>query len=454
VRSLLLLAVALAWPGSDRADRIGAPSLAAPSSETGAAVGRAAPDTATTRVTVNGIPVIIRRVSANDVVTANVYLLGGVRQITNENAGIESFLLDVSERGTRHYTRDRLRRTMARLGTAIVVDPAVDWTALGVRATAATFDSTWAVMADRLMYPTLDSADVELIREQYRSAVRQRGDSPDALVEYLADSATYAGTAYGRPLAGTERSIASITRAQLRAYEQTQIVRSRLLVVVVGNVVPARVEQLVRRSLGRLPAGTYRWSIPQASPLAQSVLVARQRSLPTNYILGYYQGPPASSGDYQALRVAAAALSGQFFEEIRSRRNLSYAVNAPFVDRALSAGGFYVTTVVPDSVLRIMHHELGVMQSNLVDPSALDRLVQQFITEYFLDNETNADQANLLVRAELYRGDYREADRFVDELRQVTPRDIQRVARTYMKHVAFAYVGDTTRVSRDVIDEF
>jgi zinc protease len=184
------------------------------------------------------------------------------------------------------------------------------------------------------------------------------------------------------------------------------------------------------------------------------VLVARQRELPTNYILGYYQGPPATSKDYQALRVAAAALSGQFFEEIRSRRNLSYAVNAPFVDRALSSGGFYVTTVAPDSVLQIMRHELGALQSNLVDPDALDRLVQQFITEYFLDNETNADQANLLVRAELYRGDFRDADRFVEELRTVTPTDIQRVARTYMKHVAFAYAGDTTRVSRGIVDEF
>jgi zinc protease len=469
----LLLAAAIAWSGAIHADRpdVGSTdthrSRPAAATSSSRAAGRrplpsapttarelTAPDTATTRIVVNGIPVIIRRVSANDVVTANVYLLGGLRQVTNDNAGIESFLLDVSERGTRHFTRDRLRQTMARLGTTIVVDPAVDWTTLGVRATSATFDSTWAVMTDRLMYPTLDSASVELIREQYRSAVRQRGDSPDALVEYLADSATYAGTAYGRPLAGTERSIASITRAQLRAYEQTQVVRSRLLVVVVGNVVPARVEQLVRRTLGQLPAGAYHWTIPQASPLAQSVLVARQRELPTNYILGYYQGPPASGADYQALRVAAAALSGQLFEEIRSKRNLSYAVNAPFVDRALSAGGFYVTTVAPDSVLEIMHHELGVMQSNLVDPGALDRLVQQFITEYFLDNETNADQANLLVRAELYRGDYREADRFVDELRKVTPRDIQRVARTYMKHVAFAYVGDTARVSRAVVEEF
>lgn len=409
---------------------------------------------ATSRTVVDGIPVIVRHVSSNDVVTANVYLLGGLRQVTFETAGIEAFLLNVSERGTRHYPRDTERRTLARLGTSIVVDPAVDWTAFGVRATTATFDSTWSVMADRLMYPTLDSADVELIRGQYLSAVRQRGDSPDALVDYLADSAAYAGTAYGRPLGGTERSISGITRAQLRAYEQTQMVRSRLLVVVVGNVSVERVERLVKRTLGLLPLGTYRWTLPEERPLSRSVLVTRQRELPTNYILGYYAGPQASSADYQALRLATAALSGQFFEEIRSRRNLSYAVNAPFIDRAASAGGFYVTTVAPDTVLRIMRHELSLMQSDLVDPAALDRLVQQFITEYFLDNETNADQANFLARAALYRGDYREADRFVDELRQVTPRDIQRVARTYMRNVAFAYVGDTTRVSRDAVDQF
>jgi zinc protease len=420
----------------------------------GAGVRDSNPELSTTRTVVDGIPVIVRREGSNDVISANVYLLGGLRQVSDETAGIEAFLLDVSERGTKHYPRTVLRRTMARLGTAIVVGPQVDWTTLGIRATTATFDSTWMVMADRLMYPTLDSADVELIRQQYRSAVRQHGDSPDALVEYLADSAAYAGSAYGRPLAGTERSIGAITRAQLRAYQASQMVRSRLLVIVVGNVTPSRVERLVRRTLGLLPPGGYRWTLPTARPLAQSTLVTRQRTLPTNYVLGYYQGPPASSADYQALRVATAALSGQFFAEIRSRRNLSYAVTAPFVDRALSTGGFYVTTAEPDTVLRIMRQEVALMQGNLVDPAALDRLVQQFITEYFLDNETNADQANALARAELYRGDYREAIRFVDELRQVTPRDIQHAARTYMQHVAFAYVGDTTRVSRSVVGTF
>jgi zinc protease len=408
----------------------------------------------TTRFVVDGIPVILRRVVTNDVVSANVYLLGGARQVTDETAGIEPFLLDVSERGTLHYPRSVLRRTMARLGTTIVVEPQLDWTVVGVRATSATFDSTWSIMADRLMAPRLDSADVEIIREQYLSAVRQRDDNADALVEWLADSSAFAGSPYGRSLVGTERSIAAISRSSLREYLATQMVRSRLLIVIVGNVDSAHVQRLVHASLARLPAGTYHWTLPVAFPPIATSLVTRSRTLPTNYILGYFHGPPATSPDYGALRLATSALSGQLFEEIRTRRNLSYAVNAPFLDRAVSAGGLYVTTTQPDTVLNLMRSNIILLQANLVDPGALNHLVQQFITEYFLDNETDADQANFLARAELYQGDYREADRFVDDLRRVTPADIQRVARTYMRDVAFAYVGDTTRVSKATVEVF
>ena len=48
-----------------------------------------APDTNTTRFETDGIPVILRRVTSNDVVSANVYLLGGVRQVTDATTGIE-----------------------------------------------------------------------------------------------------------------------------------------------------------------------------------------------------------------------------------------------------------------------------------------------------------------------------------------------------------------------------
>jgi len=404
----------------------------------------ASTDSGTTSYEVAGIRVI-QRLAANDVVAANLYLLGGVRQVTAATAGIEPFLLQLSEYGTTGYPKERLRRTMARLGTSIVVDPAADWTMFGARATVATFDSTWHVLADRLMRPTLDPQDVEVVREQYRSALSQRRDSPEALVNTLADSVAFPGHPYALDPVGTEATLRGFTAEALRRFHREQMVKSRLLLVVVGNVPRPSVERLVRETLGTLPAGDYRWTPPPPLPTAGPGYVVAEMASPTNYILGYFAGPAASSADYAALRVATAVLSGRMFNEIRVKRNLTYAVNAPFVERAVAAGGLYVTTASPDTTLALMRAVVDELQSGTITRYGLEQLVQQFITEYFLDNETNADQADFLAQAQLFRGDWRTADAFVDELRRVTPQDVRRVANQYIKDVRFAFVGDPAR---------
>jgi zinc protease len=203
-----------------------------------------------------------------------------------------------------------------------------------------------------------------------------------------------------------------------------------------------------------LPKGAYKWTAPPRVPEAPTALVIERRQLPTNYILGYYSGPLASGADYQALRVATSVLTGRMFAEIRSRQNLTYDVHAPFVDRAATLGGLYVSTVAPDTTLKLMRAAVADLQEGMLDPVGLKQLEQQFITEYFLDNETNAAQADFLARSQLYEGDYREAERFVDELKNVSPEAVQRVARRYMRGFRFAYVGDPSKLDPRTIALF
>jgi zinc protease len=415
----------------------------------------AAADTATTtKFDVDGIPVILRRNTANEVVVANLYLLGGTRQLTPQTAGIEAMLLVASERGTKKFPGSAQRQRTARLGSLINIEAGDDWSAIGLHAIRSTFDSTWALLADRVMAPALDAGEVAIVRDQMVTAARQRGTDPDDAATELADSLLHQGHPYSIPTAGTARSLASITVPQMRQYHAQQFVTSRMLLVVVGNVERAQVERLVRSTLATLPRGTYKWTPPPALPAGSSAVAFDNRPLPTNYLLGYVPGPAATSADYPALRVATAVLSGRLFTEVRSRRNLSYAVESPFLERAYAVGGLYVTTVDPNAVLRIMRDELSALQNEQVESAGLKRLEQQFITEYYLKNETNADQANVLARAELYQGDYRAADRFMEDMRRVTPADVERVARKYLTNFRFAFVGDTTKVDRSLLGQF
>ena len=415
----------------------------------------APPDTAiTTKFDVDGVTVILRRNTASEVVAANLYLLGGARQITPANAGIEAFLLLASERGTRRFPGAAVRQRTATLGSTISIEANDDWSAIGLHAIRATFDSTWAILADRVMAPTLAPAEVELAREQMIAGARQRATHPDDAAEVLADSLLYQQHPYALAATGTPASLAAITVPQLRAYHAQHFVTSRMLLVVVGNVERAEVERLVRGTIATMARGSYRWSAPPPTGSAGRALAIDNRSLPTNYVLGYVPGPVATNRDYVALRVATAVLSGRLYTEVRSRRNLSYNVESQFIERAQGVGGLYVTTVDPNAVLRIMRRELSTLQTETVDPEGLKRLAQQFITEYYLKNETNADQANVLARAEVFAGDYRAADRFMEDLKRVTPEDIRRVAREYLKDFRFAYVGDASKLDRSLLTQF
>jgi zinc protease len=415
----------------------------------------AAPDTAvTTKFDVDGVAVILRRNTANEVIAANLYLLGGARQITAANAGIEALLLVASERGTRKFPGATVRQRTATLGSTISIEANDDWSAIGLHAIRGTFDSTWAILADRVMAPTLSPGEVEIAREQLIAGARQRATHPDDAAEELADSLLYQDHPYALAATGTPASLASITIPQLRAYHTQQFVTSRMLLVVVGNVERADVERLVRGTIATLPRGSYKWTAPPPTVSTGRALAIENRSIPTNYVLGYVPGPVATNRDYVALRVATAVLSGRLYTEVRSRRNLSYDVESQFLERAQGVGGLYVTTVDPNAVLRIMRRELSTLQTETVDPEGLKRLEQQFITEYYLKNETNADQANVLARAEVFAGDYRAADRFMDDLQRVTPEDVRRVARQYLKDFRFAYVGDASKLDRSLLSQF
>ena len=411
-------------------------------------------DTGTVSFDVNGLRVILRRNTANDVVVANMYLLGGAQQLSPATQGIELLLLNASERGTKRFPGAAARQIPARLGSQFELAGEADWTLFGMRTVRATFDSTFAVFADRIAEPTLDSAEVELARARMLTADRLSENNPDGLVQRLADSLTFLGHPYGFDPNGTPSSLFSLTLQQIRNYQATQMVTSRMLLVVVGNVDRPRVEQLVQRTFGQLPHGTYTWKAPGPPPHLGRALVVRGAQLPTNYLLGYYVGPAARSPDYAALRVATAVLSGRFFTEIRSRRNLSYEVDAPFVERAIASAGVYVTTVSPDTTLQLMRTEINRLRNELIDPQGLDRLVEQFLTQYFLKNETNGDQATFLARAQIYQGDYRAASRFVADLRKVTPEDVQRVARTYMHDFRFVYVGNPSALNPQLLTVF
>jgi len=417
------------------------------------AEGRLAPlDSVTVSYDVAGIRVIQRPNYANDAVAVNIYLLGGTRQLTAATQGIESLLLHGGEYGTQKYPGGDWRTAWGLTGSRIVVDPEADWTVYGFRGIRQEFDSSWDAFADRLMHPTLSSSSLAIFRARLVAESRLANDDPDAYIEKLADSVAFIGQPYGLNPDGTEATLAALDSATVGRYED-QIVKSRLLLVVVGNVTRVQVEAAVSRTLAALPTGNYTWTLPSVPNASNSSINLRWRVLPTNYVVGIFRGPDAASPSSPAFRVALALLSSAMTNAIREERGLSYAANAIWIERGATAGAVYVSTAAPTTVLPLISKQMDLIR-HIPGSVNLHNFTDQFIVEYFADNMTDAAQADFLARAQLYQGDYRRASQAMEDLRHVSAGDVRDAATRYFNHIHFVYLGDTTRVSRKLFTGF
>jgi zinc protease len=398
--------------------------------------------------TVNGLKVILKKNPANAIIATNLYIRGGALNLTLETAGIEPLLFEVAAKGTAKYPKETLNAELARMGTQIGGNAERNYSVMLMRCVKTHFERSWDIFTDVVLNPTLDSLEVELAREQLVAAIRQRGDHPDSYLELIGDARFYEGHPYAIDPVGTEASVSKITTGQMRQYLKENLLTSKLLLVVVGNVEKADLQNKVAVAFGQLPVGSYKPHYPAMVKHARGNVHTQAQELPTNYIIGYFVAPSLRDADYYAMRAAISVLNDRIFEEVRTKRNLSYAPSAYLEDMLANCGKLYVTTVEPDTTIKVMLAEVKRLQNRLLNADGLRERINLSLTSYYLQNESNAAQAEFLARFELAGLGWRQSEKFNKNRKKVTPEQVMAVAQKYINNIQFVVIGDPAKIDQ------
>jgi zinc protease len=404
-----------------------------------------------TKSTIAGIPVIHKRVTANDVIAVQLYLKGGSAALTPATSGIESLLGSVMTKGTAKYTKDQFAALSTSTGTTIGANAGYDYTSFTAQGVRQYWNETWDLFTQAVAHPTFPEDEVGQASDQMVNALKQRVDDPDTYLEEIADSAVYAGHPYAIDPAGTPDVVAKLTRDDVVRWHRTRLTKENLLIVVVGNVTPADLQAKVTAAFGSLPTGGGAASALPAVASAKGTPVTSKREVPTNYIEMIFAAPGPGHADFTATRVAILILTERLFEEVRTKRNLSYATFAQLNTRMANRGRLYVTAVDPDTTIKVMLAEVKRLQDEPVAAQRLRESVGVFATNYLMSQQTNLGQAGSLGLWELAGGGWPNQVNYVNRLRAVTPADVQRAARTYLKDFRLVVVGDPAKVTASLV---
>jgi len=416
--------------------------------QTGTAVVLQAPTANVTEFDVNGLKVILKRRASAPTVSAGLFIRGGVRNLTAKTAGIDNLMLNSAVEAGQNFPRQAVRRELARTGASLGASASSDFGVVSIASTFESFDRTWKLFADVTMKPLFDPEDVNRVRDQMIAGLREQESAPDGALESLEDRIIYAGHPYSNDPTGTIATLTSITPAQLRDQHKRLMETSRLLLVVVGDIDAAELKTKVAATFGTLPKGNYQETPLPALDFGKSTLDITSRALPTNYIKGDFAAPALSSPDYYPMRVAISILATRIFQEVRVKRQLSYAPNADMENMGANTGNIYVTAVDANQAVSVMLNEIEQMKKELVSDREINETSGQFLTTYYLKQQTNSAQAVDLARYELIGGGWRNSFDFLNRINQVTPEAVRAVANKYMKNIRFVVIGDPTAIDK------
>ena len=399
---------------------------------------------------VNGLKVLVKRREGSQTVAAGLFIRGGVENTNASNAGVEAFMLNVASEASANYPRDRMRKELSRMGTAIGESMNYDYSALTMAATRTNFDHSWDIFTDVALHPSFTKEDVDLVKARLVASLSDDADEPDTYLQRLQEKVAYAGHPYLNRPEGTAESITKLTAEDLRTYHQRMMQTTHLLLVIVGNLDANQLKPRIAATFGKLPRGDYKPQPPPALAFGASTINITSRELPTNYVQGLFAAPPITSPDIYPMYVASSLLRDRVFEEVRVKRNLSYAPDAFLRTQAANIGGIYVTAVDANQAVRVMLNEMTRLQREPVSNDDITSIIAQFLTTYYIGQETNAAQAAGLAQYELIGGGWRNSLQFFEKLRTVTPADVQRVSQKYMRNIQFVVLGNPTQIDKSV----
>ncbi len=407
----------------------------------------------------NGLRVIVVRQTELPLVDLALVVRSGSEADPAGQAGMASLMASLLTDGAGSRSADAIAEQQAYLGVRLSSSASFDRTVVSLHAPTAVLDSALAIFADVALRPTFPNAEFDRAKQQRLTALLQTADRGPAVADRAFNTIVYGDAhPYGRPTAGVERSVETITRDAVAAFHGQQFRPDNAFLLVVGDVDVATISERLSRTFGQWRASGPAPSVAAASRIPDAAarriyLVDKPGAAQSSFRIGGV-GVPRSTDDYYALQVLNTVLGGAFTSRLnnnlRETNGYTYGAGSSFAMRR-EAGPFVaraeIVAAKSDSALLEFMKELAAIRERVPDDelAKAKQYLQLGLPSSF---ETTQDISAALSALALYGIPLTQPEEEVARIAAVTAEDVQRVARRYLDpaRMAIVIVGDAAAI--------
>jgi zinc protease len=268
------------------------------------------------------------------------------------------------------------------------------------------------LVADALMRPKFETAEFESFRDRQIEFIKSAKDSdPSQIVAIYGRAALFGAHPYGRPQGGSERSLASITQADVASYHAQNFGADRATLVFAGDLDPRWMKQALTTAFGAW--GKAKAALPalERAPrvTGRRVLLVDSPGAVQTYFWIANVGVDRRYSGRPALDLVNTLYGGRFTSilntELRIKSGLSYGASSTFT-RGSVPGAFairsFTQTDNTGKALDLTLETLENLKRGALEPAMLESARAYVLGQYPLQLETAAHWAGTLSDLEFY----------------------------------------------------
>lgn len=395
---------------------------------------------------IDGVKVIVQP-SDNEIVEIQTVIKGGVQNYALDKAGIESLAMSaLTECGTANDDKNSFKNKLDKVSAQVSGYTAMDFASFTMNCIRNDFDTVWPLYVDALTAPRFDTKEFDRIKQDAINILKSQESQPDYSIGKMARQTAFKGKNYEKTPEGTEETVKKLTAEETKAYYKSILSKSRLVIVVVGEIEKSVIEQKVKDMLARIPAGSAFILKKESYNPDKNTFISQKKELATNYIQAVTGGPEPGSEDYNAFTLAMRIFYDRDFLEIRTNNGLSYAPYTYFDNGLSPSANIGVSTTNPNKYVSVLTGLINKTKKEGFTEDELKNMKSTYLSYFYYRQETNSAQASSLASNEVLHNNWRRALTLNEDLKKITVDDIDKAFKKYINNLTWVYQGNPDQV--------
>lgn len=388
----------------------------------------------------SGVRLVAAQTGDVPLATMTVVFPGGSATDPAGKEGLAALAAGIADKGTVNRSAEEIAATLESLGASMSATAGADGVIFNLTAPVANLAAAGEVMSDVIRFANYPEEELQRERARTIDSLRVALKDPGSLAGLIAPRLFYGNAPYGS--VATIESLPAITRTDLFDWREAHWHPLTAQVVVSGGIAPAESQRIVERLFGLWPRAAVPArpvERPAGTAPAPRTIVIDMPEAGQAAVLAGVRVTSRGGTDYYPLLLANSVLgvgsNGRLFEEVRTKRGLSYGSYSSIPSRADAAVLSATAQTKNESADEVVQVILDQFAGLGTQPATADALQKRRL--YLEGSASRALETssgfNSLVAALLLQGlEPGEAMRLAERLSAVSPDAAADVARRYV----------------------